>query len=107
MKVSNEACKIGCAATIYHLWLQRNKRIHNGNNNIEGIFEPLDMMLGGGLVFVKKRKINCVCFWFQSRLFFGGGGGGGVTSTKVGNQHARLIDSVLGLYLNNLLTNII
>ena len=25
----------------------------------------------------------------------------------VGNQHARLIDSVLGLCLNNLLTNII
>ena len=55
-KVSNEACKIGCAATIYHLWLQRNKRIHSGNNNIEGIFERLEMMLEGGLVFVKKNK---------------------------------------------------
>ena len=106
MKVSNEACKIGCAATIYHLWLQRNKRIHNGNNNIEGIFEPLDMMLGGGLVFVKKKKKKLRLLLVPKSLFFFGGGGG-VTSTKVGNQHARLIDSVLGLYLNNLLTNII
>ena len=77
MKVSNEACKIGCAATIYHLWLQRNKRIYSGNNNIEGIFELLDMTLGGGLFFVIKKKKE-IASAFSSKVafffFFGMGG---------------------------------
>ena len=61
-------CKIAWAATIYHIWLQRKTRIHGGTNKIEGIFKPLQKMLGGGLVFVKRKsklyllqfRVSCV-----------------------------------------------
>ena len=68
-----------------------NKRSHSGNNNIEGIFELLEMMLGGGLVFVKKKKLRLLLVPESPFFFFWRGG----TNTKVvGNQHTRLIDSV-------------
>ena len=48
--------KIPWAATIHHIWLQRNTRIHNDKFKIGGIFDPLKLMLEGGVVFVKKEK---------------------------------------------------
>ena len=52
-------CKIAWAAKIYRIWLLRNTSIHSGKpamSKIEDIFEPLEMIFGGGLVFVKKKK---------------------------------------------------
>ena len=47
-----------------------NKRSHSGNNNIEGIFKPLEMMLAG-LVFVKKKKLRLLLVP-ESTFFWGG-----------------------------------
>ena len=54
-------CKIAWAATIYHIWLQRITRIRGGTIMIEGIFKPLEKMLEGWLVFVKRRA-SYICF---------------------------------------------
>lgn len=54
-------CKIPWAATIHHIWLQGNTRIHNGNFKIGGIFHPLKLMLEGGLFLLKRRR-NCISF---------------------------------------------
>ena len=67
-------------------------------SKIEDIFELIEMIFGGGLVFVKKKKklhlVQQSCVWNQESKLI---------RLPVGNQHVILIYSVLRISLNNLL----
>ena len=67
-------------------------------SKIEDIFELIEMIFGGGLAFVKKKKklhlVQQSCVWNQESKLI---------RLPVGNQHVILIYSVLRISLNNLL----